>query len=80
MNDNLKAVQPFSYAIGTPSKLSSLVFTVISLQYIALAVGGMALMILIFPLRMETPLPVRPFMQEEPEYRSAEDTLGAVAK
>ncbi|MDR3542671.1 MAG: hypothetical protein P4L69_17175 [Desulfosporosinus sp.] len=80
INDNLKAVQPFSYAIGTPSKLSSLLFSIIFLQYLALAIGGMALMILIFPLRLETPLPVRPFMQEESEYRSADDSIGAVAK
>jgi len=80
MNDNLRAVQSFSYAIGTPSKLSSLVLSVISLQDLALAIGGMALMILIFPLRFETPLPVRPFIQEDPEYCSNEETLGAVAK
>lgn len=80
INDNLRAVQPFSFAIGTPSKLSSIVSSVISLQYLALAIGGMALLILIFPLRLGTPIPVRPFMQEEPEYCSSEETLGAVAK
>lgn len=80
LNDNLRAVQPFSYAIGTPSKLSAIVFSVISLQYFALAIGGMALMILIFPLRLETPMPVRPLMQEDSEYCSTEEVLGAVAK
>ena len=80
MNDNLRAVQPLSYAIGTPLKLSSIVLSVLSLQYLALAVGGMALTVLIFPLRFITPMPVRPFIQEDPEYCSAEETLGAVAK
>jgi len=79
-NDNLKEVQPFSYAIGTPSKLSSLVSAVIALQYLALAIGGIALMILIFPLRLEASLPVRPFMQEELDYGSSEESIGAVAK
>jgi len=80
MNDNLLVIQPFSYAIGTPSNLSSVVFAVMNLQYLALAIGGMALMILIFPLRLASPLPIRPFIQEEPEFNSTEETLGAVAK
>ena len=80
MNDNLRAIQPFSYAIGTPYKLSSILFSFISLQYLALAIGGIALIILIFPLRLETPMPARPFMQEEPEYCSTEEALGVVAK
>ncbi|MDR3601176.1 MAG: hypothetical protein P4L49_11965 [Desulfosporosinus sp.] len=80
MNDNLKLVQPFSYAIGTPSKLSTLVFSVLFLQYLALAIGGMALVVLVFPLRMETPMSARPFMQEDSEYCSTEEALGVVAK
>lgn len=80
MNENLKAVQPFRYAIGTPSKHSSILFFVISLQYLALAIGGIALIVLVFPLRLEGPMPVRSLMQEDPEYCSAEDALGAVAK
>jgi len=81
LNANLRLVQPFNYAIGTPLKLSSIVFFVLSLQYLALAVGGMALMILIFPLRLGTPtIAQTPFAQQESEYRSAEEQLGAVAK
>ena len=80
MNENLKAVQPFRYAIGTPAKLSPILFSVIFLQYLALAIGGIALIVLIFPLRLEGPMPVRSLMQEDPEYCSAEDALGAVAK
>lgn len=77
---NLRTVQPFSYAIGTPSKLESLVFFVLSLQYLALTIGGMALLILIFPLRLVTSIPAQPFMQEDQEYSSSEEVIGAVAK
>lgn len=80
INANLNTVQPFSYAIGTPSKLASLVFYLLSLQYLALAIGGMALVILIFPLRLGTPMPTKPFMQEDQEYSSSEEVIGAVAK
>lgn len=80
MNDNLKLVQPFRYAIGTPSKLSSILFLVIFLQYLALAIGGTALLVLIFPLRLEAPAPAHPLMQDDPDYCPTEDALGAVAK
>ncbi|TGE32474.1 hypothetical protein [Desulfosporosinus sp. Sb-LF] len=81
LNANLRLIQPFNYAIGTPSKLSSIVFFVLSLQYLALAIGGMALMILIFPLRLDTAtIEQPPISQQESEYRSAEEQLGAVAK
>ena len=80
LNTNLRTVQPFSYAIGTPSKLASLVFSVLTLQYLALAIGGMALGILIFPVRLVTPMPAQPFMQEDQEYSSSEEVIGAVAK
>lgn len=80
LNANLKAVQPLSYAIGTPSKLVSLVFSVLSLQYLALAIGGIALVTLIFPLRLVTPMPAQPFLQEDQEYSSSEEVIGVVAK
>ena len=80
LNINQRTIQPFSYAIGTPSKISSIVFSLLSLQYLALAIGGMALLILIFPLRMVNPMPAQPFMQEEQEYSSSEEAIGAVAK
>lgn len=80
LNTNLRTVQPFSYAIGTPSKLVSLVFSVLSLQYLALALGGMALVVLIFPMRLVTPMPAQPFMQEDQEDSSSEEVIGAVAK
>lgn len=80
INTNQRTVQPFSYAIGTPSKRVSLVFSILSLQYIVLAIGGMALAILIFPMKLVAPLPVQPTKQEEPEYSSPEEVIGAVAK
>jgi len=80
VNTNQKTVQPFSYAIGTPSKFVSLVFLILSLQYIVLAIGGMALVILIFPMKLVAPLPAQPFKQEDPEYSSPEEVIGAVAK
>ena len=80
VNINLKTVQSFNYAIGTPSKLASLIYSVLSLQYLALAIGGMALAILIFPLKLVTPMPTQPFLQEDQEYSSSEEVIGAVAK
>lgn len=80
LNSNLRTVQPFNYAIGTSSKFASLVIHVLSLQYVALAIGGLALVILIFPLRVVTPTPAQPFMQEDLEYNSTEEGIGAVAK
>ncbi|MFZ3131486.1 MAG: hypothetical protein WA125_10400 [Desulfosporosinus sp.] len=80
LNTNLKTVKPFSYAIGTPPKLISLIFSVLSLQYLALAVGGMALGILIFPLRLVTSIPAQPIMQENQEYSSSEEVIEVVAK
>ena len=80
LNTNLRTVQPFSYAIGTPSKLVSLVFSILNLQYLALAIGGIALMILIFPMRLEPPMLAQPFIQEDQEYSSSEEGIGAVAK
>jgi len=80
LNENYKAVQPFNYAIGTPAKLSAIIFSVISLQYLALAIGGMALVILIFPLRLEQSMPAHPLVQEDSDYSSTEEVLEAVAK
>lgn len=80
LNTNLKTVQPFGYAIGTPSQLASLVFSILSLQYLALAIGGVALVIFIFPLRLVAPMPAQPFKQEDQEYNSSDEIIGAVAK
>ncbi|KUO78912.1 MAG: hypothetical protein APF81_18575 [Desulfosporosinus sp. BRH_c37] len=80
LDSNLRAVQPYSFAIGTPEKFASIIFSVLSLQYFALAIGGMALVILIFPLRLVTPMPVQTFRQEDKEYSSPEEIIGVVIK
>ncbi|WP_042338602.1 hypothetical protein [Desulfosporosinus youngiae] len=80
LKSNLELVQPFSYAIGTSSKLTSLVFSILSLQYLSLAVGGLALMILIFPLRFETHLHGQSIILQDQEYPDDEEQLDAVAK
>ncbi len=77
---NLKLIQPFNYAIGTPSNLTPIIFFVVSLQYLALAVGGTALFILIFPLRLDTSMPAHSFLKQDPEIRSEEEKFGVVAK
>lgn len=79
-NENLKMIQQFSYAIGTPEKYKTLVFLVLKLQNLALAVGALALLVLIFPLRLGTSNSASPFVQHDPDYRSPEEQLGAVAK
>lgn len=80
LNANMQAVQPFSYAIGTPTQLVPVIFSILSLQYLALTLGGLALSILIFPLRLETPIPAHAIVQQETENRSTEEQLCAVAK
>lgn len=77
---NIKLVQPFSYAIGTSSKLTSVVFSILSFQYFSLAIGGLALMILIFPLRLEPSLSAQSHILKDLEYSSDEEQIDAVAK
>lgn len=79
-NANLKLIQPFSYAIGTSAKLASVMFSILSLQYLSLAIGGLSLMLLIFPLRLETPLPAQSVILQNSEYSKEEKQLDAVAK
>jgi hypothetical protein len=50
-NTDWQSVRPYSYSIGTPSKQIPFLFFFLSLQYAALSLGGVALSILIFPLR-----------------------------
>lgn len=79
-NANIRLIQPYNYAIGTPSNLIPLVSSVIFLQYLALAVGGTALFILIFPLRLGTPAPAHSFLQQDSEIRHEDEKYGVVAK
>jgi len=48
-----KSLKKYSYAVGTPAQQVPILFFLISLQYAALSIGGIALLILIFPLRLE---------------------------
>lgn len=79
-NANLKLIQPFCYAIGTSSKLASVIFSILSLQYLSFALGGLALMILIFPLRLEASIPNQSIVLDSKEFSNKEEQLDAVAK
>ena len=78
-NANLKLVQPFSYAIGTPSNLIPILFTLIFTQYLALAVGGISIFILVFPLRIEME-ELETAVSQEAEFCSTDEHRTAVAK
>lgn len=80
MQSNLKTIQPFCYAIGTPPNLVSLVFFVLFLQYLAIGVCGIALVIFIFPLRYVSPISAQPFVQEDQEYSPSEEAINIIAK
>ncbi|AFM41869.1 hypothetical protein Desaci_2959 [Desulfosporosinus acidiphilus SJ4] len=79
-NANLKLIQPFSYAIGTPGKFIPIVFALLSIQYLAFAFGGIALFVLVFPLRIDSVKYNPAASQQDPEFCANEDHIGAVAK
>ncbi|MDQ7094916.1 hypothetical protein REC12_15065 [Desulfosporosinus sp. PR] len=79
-NANLKLIQPFSFAIGTPANVISLVFTSVFLQYLAFAFGGLALLVLIFPLKIDPARHVASVVQQDSEFCSPDEHIGAVAK
>lgn len=80
-NTDWQTVRPYSYSIGTPSKQILFLFFFLSLQYAALSLGGIALTVLIFPLRFKREIQQSksPFTQQEQEYVS-EEQYSAVAK
>lgn len=80
MESNLKTIQPFRYAIGTPPNHVSLVFFILFLQYMAIGVCGIALIIFIFPLRLDPPVPAQSFIQEDQEYSPSDEAIRVVAK
>lgn len=80
LKNNLRSVQPFSYAIGTPSKTVTLVFSALALQYSALSIGGMALVILIFPIKWKKLKHPQTYGQGDHEYNASGETSEAVAK
>lgn len=78
-----QSVQPYGYVIGTPENRIPLVFLSLSLQYLAFSVGGIALAVLIFPLRFKAGSEAKPVtvLTGEHEHLNQEETqLGAVAK
>lgn len=77
---NLKLVKPFSFAIGTSANLAIIVFSVLSLQNFALSIGGLALVVLIFPLRLEPEIPDQSVKRQDIDYCSDEDHIEALAK
>lgn len=46
------SLKKYSYAVGTPAQQVPLLFFLISLQYAVLTIGGIALIVLVFPLRL----------------------------
>ncbi|AGA69355.1 hypothetical protein Desdi_1906 [Desulfitobacterium dichloroeliminans LMG P-21439] len=49
---DLESINKLGYSIGTPPNHVPILFSLISLQYAALSIGGMALIILVFPFRL----------------------------
>ncbi len=80
MQSNLKTIQPLSYVIGTPSNHVSLVSFVLFLQYLAIAVCGIALIIFIFPLRFDPSVPAQTLIQEDQEHSPSEEAAKAAVK
>lgn len=80
VNGSLKLVQPFSYAIGSSVKAAGIVSSILSIQYLLLALGGLALMVLIFPLRLETSFPERAVLIPESEYYAEDEKFDVLAK
>lgn len=81
-NTTWQSVQPYAYAIGTPTPQIPWLFALLSLQYYVLSIGGIALALLIFPFHWK-------YKEEEAykqlgkpydqDYRT-EEQLSAVAK
>lgn len=82
-NVTWQSVQPYGYAIGTPTNHISFLFFLLSLQYFLLSIGGITLAVLIFPLRWKE----RPEEKTLPQLNKSnesdyltEEQLSAVAK
>lgn len=73
-NTDWQSVKPYSYSIGISSKQIPVLFFFLSLQYAALSLGGIALIVLIFPLRFrkEVQLSKSQFTQQDQEYVNEE--------
>lgn len=80
-NTNWQTVRPYSYSIGIPPKQIPFLFFFLSLQYATLSLGGIALIVLIFPLRLrkEVQHSKSQFTQQEQDYVN-EEQFNSVAK
>lgn len=47
-----QSIKKYGYSVGTPPNQVPVLFFLISLQYVALSIGGIALTVLVFPLRL----------------------------
>lgn len=47
-----QSLKKYSYSVGTPTNQVPILFFLITLQYAALSIGGIALSVLVFPLRL----------------------------
>lgn len=73
-NTDWQTVRPYSYSMGIPQIQIPLLFFLLSLQYAALSLGGIALIVLIFPLRFwkEVQQSKSQFAQQEQEFVNEE--------
>lgn len=79
-NTNLKIIQRYNYAMGTPINEIPLVSFLLTLQYLALSIGGLALAVLIFPARWEDREIIQTPITQECDYLSSDEQIGAIAK
>ena len=78
----VKAVRPYTYAIGTPAPVLPVLAFILYFQSLILTAGGVTLIGLIIPVSMSTgpQLPVKASAPGEIEYCPGEEQLGVVAK
>lgn len=78
-----ESVKPYAYAVGTPQAQVSWLFFLLSLQYVVLSIGAIALVILIFPMPWkevkENNKEKRPGKAQEQDYCN-EEQLSSAAK
>ncbi|MDA8227693.1 MAG: hypothetical protein M0T74_08310 [Desulfitobacterium hafniense] len=81
-NTDLQYVKPFGYAIGTPPNHIKYIFFLLSLQYLALSIGGITLLVLIMPFRWRETRSrhTAQIPKTDSEFCATEEQLGVVAK
>ncbi|MHB1405194.1 MAG: hypothetical protein ACYCV0_06350 [Desulfitobacteriaceae bacterium] len=80
-NVNLKSIQPYAYAIGTPEHFVPLVFFLLSVQTYSFTIGAISLLILIFPVRFKVKKAIAVKSRRlNSEYQGGEEKLEVLAK